>query len=110
MGHYSRHINNAWAWFIPTIIPTLSLIIGVLVADALHPEDKDKTIDPFIFRLALSFSIIYLLLVLMSILIQPFTSLSPLEIFDKSNLWLGPIQGLTSGMLGAFFVNVGRAT
>ncbi len=96
-------------------MPTLSLIVGVLVADSLGKnENKDAselpTADQFVFRLSFSLSIAYLLTVVLTILLSPFFEQSAQEktIFDLmklSNLWLAPFQGLVSAALGSFFVS-----
>ena len=104
MGHYGAHATDAWGWFLPNVMPTLSLIVGVLVLDQLGGGVKTRTADAFLYRLALWLSCAYLLLILLSILIQPFAPLPPLDLMQQSNLWLGPLQGLVAGALGAFFV------
>jgi hypothetical protein len=49
-------------------------------------------------------SVFYLRLVAIAVLEQPFLpQLSLLELMQRSNLWLGPSQGLTVGVLAAFF-------
>ena len=103
-GRFGDNASEAWSWLLPTIMPTLSLIVGVLVMDALGKGIGTKTVDRFIFRVALILSTIYLIVVAMTILLQPFASLSPLELMKQSNLWLGPFQGLVSASIGAFFV------
>jgi hypothetical protein len=104
MGHYGERATDAWGWFLPNVMPTLSLIVGVLVLDQLGGGVKARTADAFLYRLALWLSCAYLLLILLSILVQPFAPLPPLELMQQSNLWLGPLQGLVAGALGAFFV------
>ena len=32
-GHYEQP-QVAWAWLVPSVVPTVSLIVGVLVSDA----------------------------------------------------------------------------
>jgi len=106
-GKYGAKAEEAWAWFLPTILPTLSLIIGVLVVDAAAAEEKDKKdkqIGRFIYRVAFGVSTVYLVLVGIVPLVQPFTSLSPFELMKLSGLWLGPVQGLVAAALGVFFV------
>lgn len=75
-GKYSDKVGEAWAWLLPTFMPTLSLIVGVLVADSLGKnENKDAseppTADQFVFRLSFSLSIAYLLTVAVTILFLP---------------------------------------
>ncbi len=103
-GRYPGFTSEVWEWFLPTIMPTLSLIIGVLVLDASEKSSNIKTIDRFLFRLSLSLSIVYLVVVAQTILIKPFTLTPALDLMKQSNLWLGPLQGLVAASLGAFFI------
>jgi hypothetical protein len=102
-GRYSAKATDAWGWFLPTVIPTLSLMIGVFVADTMR-DIHDKVIDPFVYRLAFILSITYFAVVLATIALQPFADVQPLELLKMSNLWLAPLQGLVTGILGVFFV------
>lgn len=104
LGRYGENINDAWGWFLPTIMPTLSLIIGVLVMDAVGKGVNIRTVDRFFFRLSFSLSLAYLVVVSITIFMQPFSTLSAVELMKQSNLWLGPFQGLVGGSLGAFFI------
>lgn len=104
LGRFENKAGEAWSWLLPTIMPTLMLIIGVLVMDALGKGVKITNTDRFLFRLTFFISIAYLLAVLLVIAIQPFSTLGPFELMTQSNFWLGPFQGLVSASLGAFFV------
>ncbi len=104
LGRYGTNISEAWGWFLPTIMPTLSLIIGVLAMDALGNGVKILTVDRFFFRLSFILSLAYLVVVSFTILMQPFSPLSAVELMTQSNLWLGPFQGLVSASLGAVFI------
>ncbi len=103
LGRYADRTSDAWSWFLPTIMPTLSLIIGVLVIDAVG-RSVAANADRFLFRLTLGISTCYLLAVLLVIVMQPFSELEPIDLMNQSNLWLGPLQGLVAAALGAFFV------
>lgn len=108
LGHYEPATQEVWGWFLPTVMPTLSLIVGVLVADSRIARNSDKPVsgptNSLFFRLGAGMSVLYLLLVALSILIQPLLpQTSPLELMHRSSLWLGPLQGLTVATLGVFF-------
>jgi hypothetical protein len=109
LGRYGDRVEDAWKWFLPTIMPTLSLIVGVLVIDFKSSEKIVKVTDGFLFWVAFCLSAIYLAIVALTFFIQPFTSVPLLELMNRSNLWLGPLQGLTSASLGAFFVKAESA-
>lgn len=104
LGKFGDRTEEAWAWFLPTLMPTLSLIIGVLVLDASTGPGRDKKVDRFMFRLAFALSAFYLFLVALTLFVQPFTGVPLLVLMQRSNLWLGPFQGLVAAALGAFFV------
>lgn len=102
-GKYDPRVDEAWGWLLPTLMPSLSLIIGVLVAHAVAPRDRERLVDPYIFWLAFGLSAAYLAAVAFTVLVQPFVSMDPLELLKRSSLWLGPLQGLVAATLGVFF-------
>lgn len=103
-GRNGSDASEAWGWLMPGILPTLSLITGVLVMDALGKSLKADAVDGFMFWLTFSLSVFYLVMVALPILLQPFTQVEPLALLKQSNLFLGPLQGLVSAALAAFFV------
>lgn len=108
LGHYGKLTEDFLAWFLPTIIPTLTLILGVLVSDALGQSETGGSVDSFIYRLALALSIFYLITISLIILVQPWTDpfLDNLDrLIKNSNRWIIPLQGLVSAALGAFYVS-----
>lgn len=108
-GRYSDQVDEAWSWLLPTVVPTLALMIGVLVADARQESSLEKMVDRFTFSMSFILSLAYFAVILLTIAVQPFTTKPPLELLKLSNLWLAPIQGLVTASLGAFFVRAGRA-
>lgn len=105
MNHYGNDVTEAWAWLLPTIIPTLSLIIGVLVSDAFRKGVKIKTVSRPVFLMSFALSAVYLVVVLMTLAIQPYSPLPPLDLMKISHLWQGPFQGLVSASMGVFFTS-----
>lgn len=103
-GKYDPRAADAWGWLLPTIMPTLSLMVGVLVTRAVSPRTREGMVDRYLFWLAFGLSTAYLAAVAFTVLVQPFVQRDPLELFTQSNLWLGPLQGLVAGVLGAFFI------
>lgn len=102
-GVYQDHTSEAWSWFLPTIIPTLSLMIAVFVSDALGISKDAHYVDRFFYRLTFFLSFFYLLIVGATIIAQVFSEKWPWELLQQSNLWLGPLQGLVIGALVVFF-------
>lgn len=105
-GKYGDETAKAWGWFIPTVLPTLSLIIGVVTAQALQPDDPTVTVSSLSYRLSLWLSIVYLILVIATPLMEPIVQPeNPLDFFNLTTVWLSPVQGLAGIALGAFFVS-----
>lgn len=102
LGRYGDRSFEAWSWFLPTILPTLSLVIGVLVMDSVS-KCKKKIVNSFLCKLTIGLSLSYLVAVLLLFLVQPFSGVSPFTLMGQSNLWLGPFQGLVAAAMGAFF-------
>ena len=102
-GRYGDKTSEVWSWLLPTIMPTLSLSIGVLIIDALGRGASIKQIDEFLYKLTFGLSSAYLMAVLLLFLLQPLTVVAPLHLMQQSNLWLGPFQGLVAAGMGAFF-------
>ena len=92
MGHFENRSQEVWSWALPTIMPTLSLIVTVLGADALKSIDSHSTVRKSFLLLAFWLSAFYLALVISTLLIEPLTSMSVLDLVKLSNIWLGPYR------------------
>ncbi|HKQ47661.1 MAG TPA: hypothetical protein VJZ71_06310 [Phycisphaerae bacterium] len=105
LGRYGNKESEAIGWLLPTVMPTLSLMIAVFAAEALKPGRKGERVDSFMFWLNVAISVFYLSVVAATIFLSPFATIGPLALMKMSNLWLGPCQGLAAAGLGVFFVN-----
>ena len=101
---YGETVARAWGWFLPTVVPTLSLIVGAIAYQARRPGRR-RRIDRTAFVTSFALSVFYLALVLATPLLRPLSGYTPLEFLSLSNLWLAPIQGLVGLSLGAFFTS-----
>ncbi len=102
---YKEDSKQLWDWLLPNIIPTLSLIIGVFVAEVSNEQRKNKEINKFYFRLTFYMSLFYLLILLTLLLIDPFQiHLRTTERIENTDTFLIPLQGLIAATLGLFFV------
>jgi hypothetical protein len=95
--------TGLWDWYLPAVVPNLSLIVGVLVY-AHRQAQSDTPIDAFLYRLALWLSLLYIALLLLPLLFFPLTGKTLPELLNISRLWLAAVQGLATGVMGAFFV------
>ncbi len=95
-----RVVISLWSWFLPSIVPTLSLIVGVLVSELGNDRSDGRRADAFLLMLSTWLSIAYLLLVALSLLFHLIEWIT----LASSQLYLAPVQGLTATALSAFFV------
>ena len=100
---FGEESQVAWNWLLPSILPTLSLIIGILVTDARSATSQEHKVNKFYYYLALGFSLFYLCLLLSLILFHGSFPIGIDEMFKRSNLFLAPIQGLVSAVIGIFY-------
>lgn len=103
LGKFGAAADKAWGWYLPSILPSLSLIVGAVAYRAVRPAEESERVDRLAFRISYGLSIFYLALVSTTLLLEPFSTLTPIELMDLSNLWLAPLQGLTAAALAVFF-------
>jgi len=105
LGKFGDKTQEAWGWLLPTILPTLGMIITVLGYTALDPLRSRSFVRKDFFRVAFGLSMLYMVLILLTILVQPLTTADPVQLMHTSNLWLGPCQGLVASALGVLFAS-----
>lgn len=100
---YKGHLQEVWSWFVPTVAPSLGLMLGVLGADALRESREKRYVKEAFYRLARNVSLAYLVTLAGTILLEPFSATPALELYTLSNYWLGPVQALAIGAIGTLF-------
>jgi hypothetical protein len=119
MGVYEDRVEAVWGWALPNFLPTLMMMMGVFAAAALvHEADSDRMkVRSNFLRLAIALSGFHLFCVLLTLLLRPLVpglsnddSIEPMAIFETSNLFLGPLQGLVGGAIGALFFSKAEET
>jgi hypothetical protein len=112
-GAYGDQVQRAWGWALPNFLPTLALMVSVFAADALKPSTGTAIyVRKNFCSLALSLSIFYVLVILISLVGQLFAgqvsdapdlTTARLKLLEMSNMWLAPLQGLVVASLGVLF-------
>lgn len=110
-GAYGDELQRAWGWALPNFLPTIALMVSVFSSEALLPRsDRAPTVRRSFFKLSIGLSVFYLLVLLASVLAQPFIHADGsglvnqrLRLLETSNIWLGPLQGLVVTALGVLF-------
>jgi hypothetical protein len=93
-------VKTLWSWFLPAVVPTLALIVGVLATEHAGKGVERREADGMLFGLAKWLSAGYLALVAASLVFDMIEWLS----LEASQLYLAPVQGLAATALSAFFV------
>jgi hypothetical protein len=93
--------KDMWSWLLPMVVPTCSLMLGVVIADAQNTVNVSA--DVFLFFLTLSLSIFYLGMVLFVLVGSAVGQGAVIDTLKGSSIFLGPLQGLAAGCIAAFF-------
>ncbi|MGX7000478.1 hypothetical protein [Caballeronia sp. KNU42] len=105
--------SDMWSWYIPMVMPTLSLIVAALYAAAPATASEQETPAVRVIILIV-LSLAYLLSLSALIVLPPSFGISPkdhLNLLHSSNYWLGAFQLCIGASLGNFFPKkVGEAS
>jgi cytochrome bd-type quinol oxidase subunit 2 len=105
MGKYQGNVQGAFTWFIPTVFPTLTLMISVIGAAALKPRESRVVREGFL-SITTWISIVYLSLLSLILLLQPVSDYrDPFKLFADSNFFIAPLQGICVAALGFLFTS-----
>jgi uncharacterized membrane protein YoaK (UPF0700 family) len=101
--------REVWSWFLPLVIPTLGLMVGVLGAAAITRRTEAYVRKSFA-DIAYWLSVAYILLLFLTIALEPFSPLRGAELHGMSNYWMAPFQGLVVAALGYLFTSEEKKT
>src|SRR5260370_39122668 len=93
-GPNADEIERVWAWLLPSVMPTLSLVVGTYAATALTESPKTKTVEVLFFRVAAGLSLAYLAVVVFAILLYPLSPPPATKSLERVGLVLWPVHGL----------------
>jgi hypothetical protein len=114
MGKYTEHLKEVWQWLSQYITPSLTLMVGVLIAQN-QLTGPDKETDIFYFRLTWWISFFYLAILFLSPFFVPIIHMqqnqdlsidaqkSIMDAFKTYDNFLMPIQAVAMLSLGLFF-------
>ena len=105
LGKYGGQTEKAWSWFAPTVFPMLTIIVTAWFGTG--ESAREQSVEPRHFRMAFGLSLVYLAVVAGTLLVQPFSAWTPMELLAMSHAWLGPTQGLAGIGVGKFFAAKG---
>jgi hypothetical protein len=94
---------QAFGWCLLTVVPTLTLTVGSMVAGQTKETPSSSGITPLAFWLTFWVSIAYLALVTIAVVAAAWDD-QPISVLKTWSLWLLPLQVL----IGGFIVSSGR--
>lgn len=110
VGAYGSASEDVWKWFLPAIVPTMSLMLGVLVsAEARRKpgeQRQEPTVSGFLYRIALWLSLGYLGFLIGIIIYEALDASGPSMPVLIENIEMFVVHGfqVINGIaLGAFF-------
>jgi cobalamin synthase len=107
-GKYGQDDDKAWGWLLPNLLPTLSMISGAIVYQVKN-QSTPMMVTRFAFRTTWWLSLIYLLLVLVTVLLVPLAeqmrNMKPIDWLTHPHALLTGLSTIVGGTLGAFFVS-----
>lgn len=99
---YGSKDDEVLKWLLGAVVPTASLMIGVLVSQARSRKAPRRQADRFLFGLAAVLSVVYLLALAATVAAAALGySTGPI---DRAATFLQLFNGLVAAALGAFFV------
>jgi hypothetical protein len=109
---YSSATNDIWKWYLPMVLPTVSIIVAAIFSSGpISERNSNVRQNVFGVLVAMALSAIYLLSISALILLPPSLGLTPEEhvkLLRDSNYWLGGVQLCVGGALGHFFAKAPR--
>jgi cytochrome bd-type quinol oxidase subunit 2 len=105
MGHYGDSLQEVWSWFTPTVFPTSALMLGVIGAAALQSDEDQRKVKVFFYKLSRYLAVFYLSVLLLTVLLEPFSKMEAIKLYSVSSYWLSPLQGLVVAAITVLFTS-----
>jgi hypothetical protein len=102
-GKYGADTQQVWAWYIPCVVPTLSLMVSVLGAGALGSGERRYLRHQF-FSLTWWLSLSYILVLFLTVSAASLRD-PAVDVLVLSSAWLGPLQGVFVAAIGYIFIS-----
>lgn len=102
-GRYDEIAKQAWEWFLPNILPVLSLIFTTQFVSS--TINKNQKVEKFLYLICLILSFSYLSAILLIIFSYSSIKGNIIEFYKSYNIVLISLQSLVTASLGLFFVN-----
>jgi hypothetical protein len=105
MGKYGDKSKLVVEWFVPLVLPTVSLTLTAVVATVKGAARAIEPVDRFAFRMVWGLSLMYLLIVAgVMVFSGTGSATEAVESLSACNPIVAGVQGIVGVALGAFFV------
>jgi cytochrome bd-type quinol oxidase subunit 2 len=101
-GKFEDRSSEAWKWFFSYTLTFISLVSGTFFMDM--RKSKSEKVDKTYFNLSFFASFFYLIILFLIFLMYPFSGTSILDFYANCDIFLLPLQGIVSGIIGIFFI------
>src|ERR1035437_2594491 len=71
LGKYGQNVQEVWGWVLPSVMPTLGMVLAVLGYTALDRTLLQSVVRRTFYDIAWWLSLVYLALLALTVLIQP---------------------------------------
>jgi hypothetical protein len=102
-GRYDNIIPSAWQWFLPTVLPNLSLIVTSSFFG--KTDESMYFVESIFFQITKWCSIAYLVFILFIILSYTYDKGNIIDYYKKYNFFITGVQTLVFAALASFFSN-----
>jgi hypothetical protein len=99
---YEPKTQEVWAWFIPLVFPTITLMVAVMGAEAFTAQAR-KVVRKGFSMITCYLSFAYIVVLFLVILLEPISEGDSLKIFSISTFFLGPLQAVVVAAIGYLF-------
>jgi hypothetical protein len=105
-GKYGDKSKAVVEWFVPLVLPTVSLTLTAVIATGRSGARAVEPADGFAFKLAWLLSLMYLLIVAaVMVFCSTGSASAAVESLSSCNPVVAGVQGIVAVALGAFFAN-----
>ena len=98
-GKYGDDATEAWSWLLAQLAPILALILASMSSDP-SKSWKEKPANLFRWRSAVGSSLLYGLIILGLLLVEPLLPTTSYDLFTGSSWLLAVLQGVVVACIG----------
>jgi hypothetical protein len=107
-GRYGDRYGEVISWFLPNILPSLSILTGGIVITGRNNPNRLAEAHRYIILITICTSILYCLLLICVVIFAPFARLSPITLMKQGNFLFAPLQSVVNFFLLTYLYQINR--